>query len=103
MVSLLYKTLEERGRGKKLSIQDTDYPELCLPQEAKERGQKVLSQLLCVSASHLQMDLGLLWDLGAYQPSVGVMDEYSDQNSPPLTTAYGNCHHQWVELRTTLG
>lgn len=87
MVTLLHKTLGEcGGRGRKVSIKDTDYPKLHLPQEAKQRGQKVLSQLLWVSASHLQMDLGLLWDIGGYQPSGGMMDEYSDQKSPPLHT-----------------
>lgn len=69
MVSLLHKTLGEGGgRGKNMSIKNTDSPKLCIPQE--EKGQKKRTEgsfpidvCICIP---LQIDLGILWDTGAY-------------------------------------
>lgn len=63
MVSLLRKTLREGGgRGKNMSIKDTDFPKLCLPQE--DRGQRKRTEgsfptdvCICIP---LQIDLGIL-------------------------------------------
>lgn len=72
-----------------MSIKDTDYPRLHLSQEAKgsqrKRTEDSFPTAMCTCIP-LQKDLGLLWDMGAYHPSAGTMDEYSDQKSPSLHT-----------------